>query len=99
MNRWQTIPEEDIPLRRELMFWRKGDAQRIRQWVDRQPTAVREWITERGARYVPVYAGEKPVKLWHEAAVDLLCWQRAGLPPRKAMDWLRDFDEGIREAR
>lgn len=96
-GRWQTVPDVPLTLREELIAWRKGDAQMIREWCQRQGPEVVDYVRVRGEMYGKLYPNEKPVRLWHEAAVDLLCWQRRGLPPGKAMQWLRDFEATIKE--
>jgi hypothetical protein len=96
MSRWQTVPTEWTPPRRELATWPKGDAAIVKAWVERQGPEVTEKVRERAQEYFLIYTTEKMARLWHEAALDLVMWQRGGLSPAKAKQWLRDWDEAVK---
>lgn len=96
MSRWAELPSELLPLRRELIAWRKGDAQLVKGWCDRQGTIPQEWIRARAHEYLQQFTTEKGARLWHEAALDLVAWQRGGLTPRAALEWLRTWEENLR---
>lgn len=98
-GRWQTIPDAPMALRSELVAWMKGDGAILKGWCLRQGPTVVDWVRVRGQMYEQVYTQEKPARLWHEAALDLLCWQRGGVSPRKALQWLRDFEATIQDGR
>lgn len=98
-TRWQTVPAEPVALRSELVAWMRGDGAILKGWVLRQGPSIVDWVRVRGRMYEQVYTQEKPARLWHEAALDLLCWQRGGLSPRKALQWLRDFEATIQDGR
>lgn len=97
-GRWQELPADDLPLRTELVAWRKGDAGLVKAWIDRQGVLVQEWVRSRAHEYLSQFPQEKPARLWHEAALDLVGWQRGGLAVKAALEWLRTWEENLRNA-
>lgn len=98
-QRWASVPAEVIPLRRELVAWLKGDAALVRGFVERQGSdVVRAWIRERTALYAGKYPAEREARLWHESALDLVCWQRRVAEPGKMLRWIRQWEESVKEA-
>ena len=98
-QRWQSVPEQVIPLRSELVAWLRGDAPMVRAFVERQGPAVLAWVKERGGHYCAKYPGEKPNRCWHEAALDLIAWQRGGVLAGPALRWLRAWERAVNDGK
>lgn len=93
-QRWASVPEPaaSMPLRSDLTVWFLGSRDRVFAFLQRQSTAeVLAWLEGRAAAYQPEWPEEKPLRLWYEAALDLIAWQRR-LPPAKVLEWLREWD-------
>ena len=99
-QRWATVPATGFPVRTVLIAWRKGDAERVRAHVARQErfsAAVVPWITARAEQYRAAYAEEPMDRLRDEAALDLICWQRQESKARLVLEWLKRWEETVRE--
>jgi hypothetical protein len=100
-QRWGEVPGEAStakwPVRGELIFWRKGDAERVAEWLARQGfnSEIKAWVEARLEAYAARYPEEKEWRLRDEARLDLLCWQRQFKAARPALDWLREWEEAV----
>lgn len=97
---WNTVPEEEIPLRLRLPKISTATRVRLIEWALRQPAAL-PWCLKRSAAY---YAAAPPREMltqgWLDAfpiydataALDLLAWQ-SKQTDKGAVDRLAMFDE------
>ena len=97
---WNTVPEEEIPLRLRLPKISTATRTKLIEWAQRQPAAV-PWCLKRSAAY---YDAAPPREMmtgaWLDAfsiydataALDLLAWQ-SQQTDKGAVDRLAMFDE------
>lgn len=89
---WASVPNTDVPLRQSLLRWPKGRREAVYAYMGRQMTEeIRDWIEARTAAYRAAYPGEKELRLWHEAAADLIAWQRSKAI-EDAMAWVEAWE-------
>jgi hypothetical protein len=75
-QRWGSAPAE-IPIRTALHNWSTPERNAVHAFMIRQNVMeVVLWIRERVAHYQAALPNEKTLRLWHEAALDVLAWQR-----------------------
>jgi hypothetical protein len=75
-QRWGSAPDE-MPIRTELHTWSTPERNAVYAFMIRQNVRdVVLWIRERVAQYQAALPNEKTLRLWHEAALDVLSWQR-----------------------
>jgi len=92
-GRWQETPEPTYSIRTELLAWTKAGRSAVYAFVDRQRTpAVNAWLEARAERYRQLFPAEKPLRLWHEAAADLVAWQRQ-VKAEEAIQWVEEWEE------
>lgn len=93
--RWASVPTNAAQpeLRGELLHWFPGSRDPVTGFIQRQATAdVLAWIEARAKAYAATFSDEKPLRLWYEAAADLIAWQRRR-PASGILGWLRAWDE------
>lgn len=92
--RWASVPSEAAQpeLRGELLHWFVGQRDPVTGFIQRQATQeVLDWIESRAGRYAETFTDEKPMRLWYEAAADLIAWQLQR-PAGRLLEWLREWD-------
>lgn len=94
-QRWGSAPT-DHPLRSQLHNWSKPERHAVHAFMLRQniPDVV-EAIRERVRAYLAAWPSETTLRLWHEAALDVLAWQRR-MTVAGAAAWVVEWERNTR---
>lgn len=98
-QRWASVPAEaeTLPLRQNLLSWTTPQRNAVYAYVGRQYTQeLQIWIELRATQYRQAFPDQKELRLWHEAAADLLGWQRE-IHPSKVLPWLAEWESAMAE--
>jgi hypothetical protein len=96
-TRWASAPPEPIALRENLLSWTRDGREAVYAYMARQYTPeIQQWIERRASEYVAKFAGEKEIRLWHEAAADLVAWQRH-ITAGKVLAWLTEWEKSVKQ--
>ena len=98
-TRWASAPPDDHPLRQELLSWTKAERDAVYAYVGRQYVPdIQRWIALRATQYRQAFPNEKELRLWHEAAADLVAWQRR-IKAKQVLPWLMEWEATVAEQR
>lgn len=79
-------------MRDSLLTWTRAEREAVYAYVGRQYTPeVQQWLELRATVLRQQWPDQKELRLWHEAAADLIAWQRQ-ISAEQVLPWLAEWE-------